>query len=392
MANTMHAYLKEYGDVPFTERPMNDVDSLVLCQLAYLKFDGLVPGIDENAPSVTLKELAEHPMVNGLFADERYEKDNRELFERMCAGSRFCNLKLNSYINIVEKEWETQFSAITYVLEDNTIYVAFRGTDETIVGWKEDFNMAYLSPVPGQAMSVKYLNLVTEKFSNLFYVGGHSKGGNFAVYSAMKCVPKVQERILKIYSMDGPGFRQEVLEECGYDRIADRVVKLLPHSSMVGMLFEWDTRYRVVESGSFGLAQHNPYNWKVKNGEFVMAEDIYERARLADNTLNEWIISLDEQQIRLFVDTLYQVIAASEADDLIAITADWKRSMMGVVSAIKEVDEDTMQMLQQVIKGLFELARVRMKEELGTPIKNASRLTKSKHCGKRRTEAVPPTA
>lgn len=392
MANTMHAYLKEYGDVPFTERPMNDVDSLVLCQLAYLKFDGLVPGIDENAPSVTLKELAKHPMVNGLFADERYEKDNRELFEKMCAGSRFCNLKLNSYINIVEKEWETQFAAITYILEDNTIYVAFRGTDETIVGWKEDFNMAYLSPVPGQAMSVKYLNMVTEKFSNLFYVGGHSKGGNFAVYSAMKCVPRVQERILKIYSMDGPGFRPEVLEECGYDRIADRVVKLLPHSSMVGMLFEWDTRYRVVESGSFGLAQHNPYNWKVKNGEFVMAEDIYERARLADNTLNEWIISLDEQQIRLFVDTLYQVIAASEADDLIAMTADWKRSMMGVVSAIKEVDEDTMRMLQQVIKGLFELARVRLKEELGMPIKKASGLTKSKPRGKRRTEAVPPTA
>ena len=392
MANTMHAYLKEYGDVPFTERPMNDVDSLVLCQLAYLKFDGLVPGIDANAPSVTLKELAKHPMADGLFADERFEKDNRELFERMLAGRRFCNLKLNCYINIVEKEWETQFAAITCILEDNTIYVAFRGTDETIVGWKEDFNMAYLSPVPGQAMSVKYLNMVTEKFSNLFYVGGHSKGGNFAIYSAMKCVPKVQERILKVYCMDGPGFRPEVLEECGYDRIADRVVKLLPHSSLVGMLFEWDTRYRVVESGSFGLAQHNPYNWKVKNGEFVMAEDIYERARLTDSTLNEWILSLDEEQIRLFVDTLYRVISASEADDLIAITADWKRSMMGVAAALKEVDEDTMKMLQQVIRDLFELARVRMREELGIPVRKTSGLAKSARRGKRRTEAVPPTA
>ncbi|MCM1091677.1 MAG: DUF2974 domain-containing protein [Muribaculum sp.] len=392
MANTMHAYLKEYGDVPFTERPMNDVDSLVLCQLAYLKFDGLVPGIDTNAPSVTLKELAKHPMADGLFADERFEKDNRELFARMLAGRRFCNLKLNCYINIVEKEWETQFAAITCILEDNTIYVAFRGTDETIVGWKEDFNMAYLSPVPGQAMSVKYLNMVTEKFGNLFYVGGHSKGGNFAVYSAMKCVPKVQERILKVYCMDGPGFRPEVLEECGYDKIADRVVKLLPHSSLVGMLFEWDTRYRVVESGSFGLAQHNPYNWKVKNGEFVMAEDIYERARLTDSTLNEWILSLDEGQIRLFVDTLYRVISASEADDLIAITADWKRSMMGVAAALKEVDEDTMKMLQQVIRDLFELARVRMREELGIPVRKASGLAKSARRGKRRTEAVPPTA
>ncbi|MCM1553171.1 MAG: DUF2974 domain-containing protein, partial [Butyrivibrio sp.] len=176
------------------------------------------------------------------------------------------------------------------------------------------------------------------------------------------------------------------------DKIADRVVKLLPHSSLVGMLFEWDTRYRVVESGSFGLAQHNPYNWKVKNGEFVMAEDIYERARLTDSTLNEWILSLDEGQIRLFVDTLYRVISASEADDLIAITADWKRSMMGVAAALKEVDEDTMKMLQQVIRDLFELARVRMREELGIPVRKASGLAKSARRGKRRTEAVPPTA
>lgn len=392
MSDTMHAYLREYGDVSFLERPMNDVDSLVLCQLAYLKFDGLVPGIEGNERSVTLRELAGHPDAAGLFADERYEKDNRELFEAMLAGRRFCDLKLNCYINVIEKERETQFSAVTYILEDNTIYVAFRGTDETIVGWKEDFNMAFLSPVPGQAMSVKYLNIVTEKFCNSFYVGGHSKGGNFAVYSAMNCAPYVQDRILKIYSMDGPGFRPEILEKCGYDRIADRVVKLLPHSSMVGMLFEWDTQYRVVEARSFGLAQHNPYNWKVKDGEFVMAEDIYQRARMADNTINEWIMSLDEQQTRLFVDTLYQVISASEAEDLIAITADWKRSMLGVVSALKEVDEDTVKALQEVVKGLFELAKVRMKEELVKPLKKVSDISRTRRRAKRTTEAVPPTA
>ncbi len=392
MSDTLHAYLKEYGDVPFSERPMNDVDSLALCQLAYLKFDGMVPGVERNERSVTLEELAKHPDRDRLFADERFEKDNRELFGGMLSGRRFRNLKLNCYINIVEKERETQFSAVTYILEDNTIYVAFRGTDETIVGWKEDFNMGFLFPVPGQALSMQYLNTVTEKFTNPFYVGGHSKGGNFAVYSAMKCAPCVQERILKVYSMDGPGFRSGILEECGYERIADRVVKLLPHSSMVGMLFEWDTRYRVVESRSFGLAQHNPFNWKVKDGEFVMAEDIYERARLVKNTVNEWIISLDEEQIRLFVDTLYQVISASEADDLISITADWKRSMLAVVAALKEVDDDTAKVLQEVIKGLFELARVRVKEELVKPLKKASGITRAKRRVRKKTEAVPPTA
>ncbi|MDE6015562.1 MAG: DUF2974 domain-containing protein [Acetatifactor sp.] len=392
MSDTMHNYLKEYGDISFMERPMNDVDSLVLCQFVYLKFDGLVPELRESRRSVSLEELAGHPQAEKLFADERFAKDNRELFEDMLAGRRFRNMKINCHINVIEKEWETQFSAATFILEDGTIYVAFRGTDETIVGWKEDFNMAFLSPVPGQALSVKYLNIVTERFHNPFYVGGHSKGGNLAVYSAMNCADVVQERILKVYSMDGPGFRPEVLEQCGYDRIADRVVKLLPHSSMIGMIFEWDTRYQVVESRSFGLAQHNPYNWKIKNGEFVLAEDIYGRARLVDNTINEWISSLDNQQIKLFVDTLYQVISASEADDLISITADWKRSMTGVVAALKEVDEDTAKVLQEIVKGLFELARVRMKEELGLPLKKTAEQAKSRRRPKRRTEAVHPTA
>lgn len=389
MSDTIHSYLKEYGDISFSERPMNHVDSLLLCQFAYLKFDGLVPDISEDKPSVTLTELDRHPDREGLFADERFEKDNRELFEGMLSGRRFRNIKLNCHINVVEKEWEAQFSAVTVILEDGTIYVVFRGTDETIVGWKEAFNMAFLSPVPGQALSVKYLNTVAERFSTPFYVGGHSKGGNLAVYSAMNCVPQVQERILKIYSMDGPGFRPEVLKECGYDRIADRVVKLLPHSSVIGMIFEWDTGYQVVESRSFSLAQHNPYNWKIKNGEFVAAEDIYERARLTDNAINEWLISQNEDRIKLFVDTLYQVISASEADDLIAFTADWKKSMNGVISAFKEVDEDTKKMLQEAVKDLFELAKARVKEELVKPFIKVAEFTKGDSKGE--TEAVPPT-
>lgn len=362
MSDTIHAYLEEYGDIPFSERPMNDVDSLILCQFAYLKFDGMVPDIKENKRSVTLRELAVHPDKEQLFADERFEKDNRRLFEGMLRGRRFCNLKLNCHINVVEKEWETQFCAVTFILEDSTIYVAFRGTDETIIGWKEDFNMGFLSPVPGQSLSVKYLNMVTERFSNEFYVGGHSKGGNFAIYSAMHCVPSVQKRIRRIYSMDGPGIHPRILEKCDYDKIAERVVKILPHSSLIGMIFEWDTKYKVVESRKFGFIQHDPYNWKIRNGEFVIAEDIYERARHKTSTLNEWIMAQDEEHIRLFVDTLYNVISASKADDLIAITADWKKSMLGMIAALKAVDEETAQVLRKIVRDLFELSRIRRRE------------------------------
>lgn len=361
MADTITGYIKRYGDYTFMEKPINDVDSLVLCQFCYLKFDGLVPLVTENRKSVTLQEIFAHPDYEKLYADERYEKDNRALFEALLHSRRFQHMKMNCYINIVETEWETQFSAITFLLEDSTMYIAYRGTDETIVGWKEDFNMAFQSPVPGQAYAAKYLNMVTGRLYNRFYVGGHSKGGNLAVYAAMNCTPQVQERIIKIYSMDGPGFRKEVLKKYRYDEIADRIVKILPHSSMVGMLFETSPNYKVVESKTFGLLQHNPYTWLIEGDDFVYVKDLYESRRFADDTLNEWVESMDEEQRKIFVDTLYQVVSASKAENLIDLTADWKKSMNGIVAALREVDDETKQMLKKIIKALFDIAFERMK-------------------------------
>ncbi len=360
---TLLDYLKEYGDVSFEELPMTEVDSLVLCQLCYLKFDGMVPGLKDDKPSVTLKSLAEHPDFERLFADTRYEKVNRELFAGLISGKRYESLKLNCHVNIIVQKWETQFSAVTFILGDGTVYVAYRGTDESIVGWKEDFNMAFLSPVPGQELGVDYLNAVADRIKDRFYIGGHSKGGNLAVYSAMYCKQEIRDRIIRIFSMDGPGFRPEVLEEGKYAGIADRVVKILPHSSLVGMLFESNMNFQVVESRTFGLLQHDPYTWKVEGAHLVRAEGLYERRLQMDNTLNEWILSLDEEQLRTFVDTLFQVISASQADNLIDFTADWKRSMNGIVGALKEVDEQTAGILKKVVRALFDIAGANRKKE-----------------------------
>lgn len=182
------------------------------------------------------------------------------------------------------------------------------------------------------------------------------------MYSAMNCAPHVQARIQKIYSMDGPGFRPEILKKCGYEKIADKVVKILPHASLIGMLFERDINYNVVDSKTMGVFQHNPYNWIVKKGKFVEMDDVAERVKRRDNHINEWLLTLDEQQLKLFVDTLYQVISASDAEDLIAFTANWKKSIFHVIAALKEIDENTTRILKSIIRSLFEIARTRVKE------------------------------
>lgn len=354
-------YVKEYGHISLAEAPLNDVDSLVLCQFAYIKFDGIVPGPMENKRSVSMQEVYAHADYEKLYGDVRFEKDNRALFEAMLQSARFGNMRMNCYINIIETQWETQFSAITFLMEDGTLFIAYRGTDESIIGWKEDFNMSFLAEIPAQSYSVKYLNIVTGFLNKKFYVGGHSKGGNLAIYAAMNCSDVVRERIIKVYSMDGPGFRPEVLERCDFGAIEERTVKIMPHSALVGMIFETGMEYQVVDCKGFGVAQHNPYTWLVQDGHFKIVEEITEYRKFMDATMNEFILSLDEQQLRTVTETIYNIVMASETDNLIDFMADWKKSVTGIVNAVKEVDPTVKEAIKALAKELSILMRERMK-------------------------------
>ncbi len=361
MAGTILDYLEEYGEKSFEEMPFSDVDSLALCQLSYLKFDGMVPGAYENLPSVTLRDIREHSGYEKLYADTRFEKNNRALFEGMYHSRRFAGLKLNCYINLVEEEYETQFCAVTYLLENGGIYVAYRGTDETIVGWKEDFNLAFMNPVPGQSYAAKYLNMITSGLENKLYVGGHSKGGNLAVYAAAKCIPSVRERILKVYSMDGPGLRTDVLTKEEYAAVEEKIVKILPQSSIIGMLFEKENTYKTVKSKSFGILQHDPFTWLIKDGAFVPARDLYQGRRFMDDSLNDWILSMTEEEKELFVDSIYQIVSACNAKDLIELSADWKKSMNAMIAEWKGMDEEKIKLFKRICRLLLEALAEHMK-------------------------------
>jgi len=371
----------------FAEKVFNEVDSLVLCQLSYLKFDGLAPTVSmEEKPKgkfrrsrkrITIKRLDNHPDRERLFRDERYAKDNRELWAALVGSRRFQNVELDYAVDEVSREAETQFSAVTFFLPVGPaggssgwdVYVAYRGTDESIVGWKEDFNLAFSKPVPAQEKSVDYLNRAAAYVRGTLYVGGHSKGGNLAIYAAMHCKRKIQDKIRIIYSMDGPGFREETLKAGHFETIAGRVVKIMPHSALVGMLFEKSMNFEVVESGVTGLMQHYPMTWVVRDGAFVRKEKLFEPAAQLDGTVNEWMESLDENHIRVFVDTLFEVLYASETDNLIDFTSDWKKTTKNVFAALKELDEETKTAVRDVIRAFFDMGRSRMRNEMTERLK-----------------------
>ena len=362
---TLLDYLKEYGDYTLAEKPFCEVDSLILSQFSYLKFDGMLPEeAAQGAESrvVSLEQIRHHEQYDSLYGDERYRRDNTALFLGMYDSRRFHNTKIMNYVNRIDLDTEMQFAAVTIVLPDDMVYVAFRGTDETIVGWKEDLNLAFSEPVPGQRMSVEYLNRAAETFRGAFHVGGHSKGGNLAVYASMNCREAVRGRIVTIHDHDGPGFRPEVKAQGAYEEIAERIRKTVPRSSLVGMLLYSEGEYEVVESRTIGLAQHNPYTWLVRDDGFLIADDIRSGRKFMDKALNQWILSLSQEEMHTFVDTLYQVLLASETDNLIDFTANWMKSLHGIRMALKGLDQQTQKVILQILRALLDTVSCNLKE------------------------------
>ena len=350
------SYLREQGNVSFSEKPLSEVDALILCQFCYLKFDGLVSDADHFESVTSLQELTVHPDADRLFLDERYEKANRELFQDMAASKRFGELRLCAYVNLVEKDWETQFSAITILLEGEKAFVAFRGTDETVVAWKEDFNMTFLSPIPAQHCALKYLGEIAGRLGDSFFLGGHSKGGNLAVYAAMNSEAAIRDKIRAIYNMDGPGFWPEVREKSAYDEIADRIVKILPRSSFIGMMFEQENSYKVIESNNIGLLQHDPFSWVIRDGHFVEAADVNSGRKFIDETVNDWILSLGREQVKIFVDVAFSILEAAHKDDLIQLGEDKTKNFLEMAAAVRKLDKGERKRMLEMIKRLFELA------------------------------------
>ena len=208
-----------------------------------------------------------------------------ELGHKMAASRRFSDLTLCAYVSRTDEETQTQFSALTILLSDKTAYIAFRGTDDTIVGWKEDFNLAFLPVVPAQKMAAEYLSAAAAALpSHPLRVGGHSKGGNLAVYSAVFCGEAVQNQLMRVYNNDGPGFRTSLLGLPEHRRVADKITTILPESSVVGMLLEHEERYEVVRSTQSGLWQHDGFSWQVRGERFEHLPDLTEGGISLDMT------------------------------------------------------------------------------------------------------------
>ena len=349
MKNNIIDYIERYKNLTFAEKEFNKVDALILSQFSYLKLDGFVPEVGSFADPVTIRQISQRGDVDQLFSDERYANVNRQLFGKMADSARFADIGLNHYINLLNNRWEMQFSALTAYLDDNDVHVIFRGTDETIVGWKEDFNMSFMTPVPAQVKAVDYLHYAAERIRGPFSVGGHSKGGNLAVYSAMKCSRYVRDRISLIYSQDGPGFTRQTLEDSDFASIKDRIRKYVPRSSIIGMLLQSQEDYKVIEAQSIGILQHDPFNWIVEDDDFVYCDDVAGRYEISDEAVNEWAKRADPEEMKVFVDKIYEVFVEAGVNDLNELGGNIPQLMIKAKSVLDGMDDNDRQRVRAVL-------------------------------------------
>jgi hypothetical protein len=351
MAN-LFDYIEWRGDLTFEQAPFNNVDNLILSCLGYVVLDELVSGF-ECCYTTTVAEAASlFVQLPESVKNLRNEKDEDVLVE-MAKTKRFGNLELLYHVDQTDRITQKQFAAITVNLGNGSHYVVYRGTDHTVIGWKEDFNMTFCSAVPAQLEAVAYLQKVAECTEGPLYVGGHSKGGNLAIYAAAHVSPEIQNRIVTVFNNDGPGFQQDVVEGAGYQAICDRIKTFIPQTSLFGLMLEHAEPYTVIESSGIFVMQHDPYTWTVKGPDFVYLEEVTASGRFMDATLRSWLAEITPVQREQFVDAVYEAISADEAVKVQDLAWAWLTNTGGMLKALRDVDDETAAMIREVLKQLL---------------------------------------
>lgn len=356
MKHNLLQYLRTFGGKSFQELPFSEVDALVLSQLSYLKMGGIAPGFGCHE-HMRLGEILAHPDHDKLFTDPLYGKVHRQVFTLVCESRRYRQIRADYFTEWLDEEKEVQFAAVTFFLGASSIFVSYRGTDETLVGWKEDFNMGYMREIPSQKRALAYLKGVARYTSGRIILGGHSKGGNLAVYGAACAPENIQRRIRRVYSFDGPGFQKNFYERPGFRRIEDKYCKIVPEQSLIGMLFANYKKYYVVESYKNGVIQHDLMQWKIREGKFVYRKSLYRRSDRKTAILNDWIDSLTGEQISSFVETLYELICSSRVRT-VGELLKWPLRVLGAaLNSFLGMDRKRRKTFLQIIGKLFGAAR-----------------------------------
>ena len=387
----------------FAQRKFNAVDALILCELSYINMPTHVPKYcdnPKNISTVSINELLRMENYSSMFASgaPKVDKFRRKLLLAVASSPRYRGIRVGEYLerfdeSNIDESLEQQFAGVTFDLSNcegidnpHTLVVAYRGTDNTLVGWKEDFNMAFRCPVPAQESAAEYLTSVAQRYSkrysnkNFFnklfanklfarfskssvdlqnnnsniIVVGHSKGGNMAAYAAMRLdatSQKLGDLVSKIYSMDGPGFASDVVDTSVFANVSSRIEKVVPQSAFIGLIMDTGVPYKVTTADSIGLMQHFGMYWQVKNGDFDYCDCVTPRALAVSKAANEWMMNLPFEERKRRIDAAYKIFSNLGYPTFDEMSSHWSEVVPKLLKVAMHMDSKTHELIRSVMSA-----------------------------------------
>lgn len=349
-------YLLWRGDISFERDPFNEIDGMILSRFVYAPFDGIVS--DSVRERITIEETCKKLLLIEDLQQKILNLEDIHLYQALAESNRFRNVELCNYRNTIDHDTETQFAAVTAKIMDGFYAILYRGTDNTLIGWKEDFNMAFQFPVSGQIHAKEYLEDTGLRIRGKCVLTGHSKGGNIAVYAGAFCNHAMKKRIERIYNYDGPGFTGEVLETKGYMEIKDRILTFLPQGSLFGMLMQRLEESYVIHSEAMnGLLQHNMYTWEVIGRSFVEEAGLTKGSQMVDRTIKAWVEQMSTEMRERFVESLYAIVAKTNVNTIPELGEHWMANAKVMSVSMKNMDPSMKQVISEGMKLFKESAK-----------------------------------
>lgn len=357
-------YLKWRNDVSLRAAPFNEIDNVVLSYLAYADFGEL---LQEEKRRVSIETCFKRFCKKHDLANVRESKLFIEraplLLEDMVCGARFRGTKVVHFREVFDKEKVQQFAALVFLLPDGTKYVSFRGTDLSITGWKEDFLMSFTAETEGAKEAVSYLNEVAACVEGDLILGGHSKGGNFAMFAAAFAEDAVKERIRKVYNNDGPGFREEIVRSAAYRELLPKITNIVPQTSIIGRLLSNEAAHTVVKSTAAGIFQHDVTTWEVTKDKFVRAEpDAF--SDFVEKSLGTWLETMDDEARKSLVETVFSMIEMTEAETFAEFGENLFKNTGLIIKGFGKLPKEKRSELTAALGGLAEAGRATVLDKI----------------------------
>ena len=322
MAN-IHDYLDWRGDLKFEEFGINEIDELILARVSYFPYDRI-----KMKPKEKFKDIAKK--MESFTDNDFIWKGDKELLEKLGESERYSDVTITDYIKHNVEEEQKQFSAITLHVGNSLHYVSYCGTDYSLYAWKENFNLSFMDKIPAQIEAKKYFDEIAKQYKGKFILGGHSKGGNLAIYAAVKASAKNRSRIIKALNYDGPGFRSDFLKSKEYKEMLPKLHEYIPQDSVVGMLLTQDEAFTVVLSTEKAILQHDIFSWVVNKDKLLKVPNTTKASKITNRALSNWIKNCSLEQRQIFIDSVYEMLYATEATSLKELSSTWV-SKIGIV-------------------------------------------------------------